>query len=296
MFRTGTPGFDAVPGAVPWESVSDTPPSLFRAASTLVMGIVNVTPDSFSDGGRYLNPEKAVAHARMLLAEGADILDIGGESTRPGSEGVSVSEELERVRPVIEALLTEGHGVPLSIDTMKPEVADACLAMGVRIVNDVTGLRNPEMRQVAAKRDAAVVIMHMKGMPRTMQVNPEYGDVVAEVREELATRLHEAREAGIADMAIDPGIGFGKTAAHNFTLLRRLEEFLPLGAPVLVGPSRKSFIGTLPGAENPDQRLEGTIAACVVSAMKGASVVRVHDVAACKRALRLVDAVRSAQE
>jgi len=275
--------------------VSQSPPSLFVAAHTLVMGIVNVTPDSFSDGGRFLDPERAIAHGRTLVAEGADILDIGGESTRPGADAVDAEEEIRRVAPVIEALAADGKTL-ISIDTMKPEVAEVALSLGARIVNDVSGLRNPEMRQVAAKRGAAVVIMHMKGTPRTMQVNPEYDDVVAEVREELARRTTEAREAGITDICIDPGIGFGKTATHNFTLLRRLEEFLTVGVPLLVGPSRKSFLGALPGAGAPHERLEGSIAACVVSAMKGASVVRVHDVAACKRALTVVDAIRSAPQ
>lgn len=275
--------------------MSHRPPSLFVAAHTLVMGIVNVTPDSFSDGGRFLDPERAIAHGKALLSEGADILDIGGESTRPGAEAVSVNEEIRRIAPVIEVLSKEDRAL-VSIDTMKPEVADTALSLGARILNDVDGLRNPEMRRVAAKHNAAVVIMHMKGTPRTMQVNPEYADVVAEVSQELAMRVAQAREAGIEDIAVDPGIGFGKTATHNFILLRRLEEFLPLGLPLLVGPSRKSFIGSLPGTGSPDQRLEGTIAACVVSAMKGANVVRVHDVAACKRALAVVDAIRSASE
>lgn len=275
--------------------MSHRPPSLFVAAHTLVMGIVNVTPDSFSDGGCFLDPERAIAHGKALLSEGADILDIGGESTRPGAEAVSVNEEIRRIAPVIEVLSKEDRAL-VSIDTMKPDVADTALSLGARILNDVDGLRNPEMRRVAAKHNAAVVIMHMKGTPRTMQVNPEYADVVAEVSQELAMRVAQAREAGIEDIAVDPGIGFGKTATHNFILLRRLEEFLPLGLPLLVGPSRKSFIGSLPGTGSPDQRLEGTIAACVVSAMKGANVVRVHDVAACKRALAVVDAIRSASE
>jgi dihydropteroate synthase len=259
---------------------------------TLVMGILNVTPDSFSDGGSYFEPEKALARARTLIDDGADIVDIGGESSRPGSQPVPVDEELRRVVPVVQALAADAR-VPLSIDTTKPEVADACLRLGARIVNDITGLRNPEMLAVAARHNAAAVIMHMRGMPRNMQLDPVYDDVVAEVREFLAERATAAREAGIADLAIDPGIGFGKTAAHNFELLRRLEEFTSLGLPVLVGPSRKSFLGALQGQEATSRRLEGTLAAVVIAAMKGACVVRVHDVLPCRRALQLADAMRS---
>lgn len=257
------------------------------------MGIVNVTPDSFSDGGCYLDHASAIAHAFDLLAQGADILDVGGESTRPGSEAVSAEEELRRVLPVIEGILAQQPACVVSIDTMKPAVADACLQRGARIVNDISGLRSAEMRTVVAQHRAAAVAMHMQGTPRTMQHNPTYGDVVFEVREELAECLQIARESGIADVAIDPGIGFGKTAAHNFQLLQQLEAFHELGAPILVGPSRKAFIGSLSPGSKPHERVEGTIAACVISAMKGAHVVRVHDVAACKRALLVVDAVRS---
>jgi dihydropteroate synthase len=268
------------------------PPSVFRGAHTLVMGIVNVTPDSFSDGGLFLQPESALRHARWLAEDGADILDIGGESTRPGSDPVTADEELRRVLPVIEALAKDSTAL-VSIDTMKPAVADECLRAGARIVNDVTGLRDPAMLEVAARHNAAVVTMHMLGTPKTMQNEPRYGDVVAEICTYLAGQAATARAAGIEDIAIDPGIGFGKTAAHNFEILRRMSEFTELGYPVLVGPSRKSFLGSLPGMEASEQRLEGTIAACVVAAMQGASVLRVHDVAECKRALRVVDAIRA---
>jgi dihydropteroate synthase len=256
------------------------------------MGILNVTPDSFSDGGHYFDPDKALARARTLIDDGADIVDIGGESSRPGSDPVSVEEELRRVVPVVQALAADAR-VPLSIDTTKPEVADECLRRGARIVNDITGLRNPEMLAVAARHNAAAVIMHMRGTPRKMQLDPVYGDVVAEVREFLAERAAAARAAGIADLAIDPGLGFGKTAAHNFELLRRLEEFTSLGLPVLAGPSRKSFLGALQGQEATSRRLEGTLAAVVIAAMKGVCVVRVHDVLPCRRALQLADAMRS---
>ena len=268
--------------------------SLFQAAHTLVMGIVNVTPDSFSDGGRFLEKESALRHARQLAEEGADILDVGGESTRPGSDSVTVEEELRRVLPVIEALSREAVAT-ISIDTMKPAVADACLRAGARIVNDVSGLRDPAMRRVAARHDAAVVIMHMQGTPKTMQQAPRYNDVVQDIAAYLSEQASLARQAGIRDIAIDPGIGFGKTAAHNYEILARLNELAGLGYPLLLGPSRKSFLAKTPGATVDEQRLEGTIAACVVAAMNGANVLRVHDVAACKRALRVVDAIRAAR-
>lgn len=266
--------------------------SLFQAAHTLVMGIVNVTPDSFSDGGLFLKAENAIRHAGWLIDDGVDILDIGGESTRPGSDPVSVEEELVRVLPVVEALVGRG-GAAISIDTTKPEVADACLAAGARIVNDVSGLRNPFMVEVAARHRAAVVIMHMQGTPKTMQVAPEYQDVVSEIRDYLLAQTAIARAAGIRDIAIDPGIGFGKTSAQNFEILGRLDELVSCGFPVLVGPSRKSFLAKFPEMESSEQRLEGTIAACVASALRGASIVRVHDVAECKRALRVADAIRA---
>lgn len=266
--------------------------SLFQAAHTLVMGIVNVTPDSFSDGGRFLDAASAIRHARRLVEEGADILDVGGESTRPGSETVPEEEELRRVLPVIEVLASD-TAATISVDTRKPAVADACLRAGARVVNDVGGLRDPAMREVAARHGAAVVIMHMQGTPRTMQQDPRYHDVVHDIAAYLQAQAALAREAGIRDIAIDPGIGFGKTAAHNFEILGRLGEFVALGYPVLLGPSRKSFLAKVPRAAANEQRLEGTIAACVAAAMQGVSVLRVHDVAECKRALRVADAIRS---
>jgi len=257
------------------------------------MGILNVTPDSFSDGGRYVDPGKAVAHASTLISEGADILDIGGESSRPGAEPIPAEEELRRVLPVVRALAADA-AVPLSIDTSKPQVADACLRLGVRIVNDVYGLRDPEMCAVVARHKAAAIIMHMRGTPQTMQIDPVYDDVVIEVRDFLAEQAVAARATGVVDLAVDPGLGFGKTPAHNFELLRRLEEFTSLGVPVLIGPSRKSFLGTLKGMDTASRRVEGTLAAVVVAALKGASVVRVHDVLPCRRALQLADAIRNA--
>ena len=255
------------------------------------MGIVNVTPDSFSDGGRFFDTGLALSHVRTLIDDGADILDIGGESSRPGSDAVSVEEELRRVVPVVRAL-AGACGVPLSIDTTKPEVAEECLRLGVRIVNDISGLHDPEMIRVTARHNASAVIMHMRGTPKTMQSEPVYDDMIAEVKRFLAERVSAAKQAGVRDIAVDPGIGFGKTAAHNFEILRRLDEFQSLGCPVLVGPSRKSFLGSLKGQPDAAARLEGTLAAAVIAAMRGAAVVRVHDVAACRRALQVADAVR----
>lgn len=249
-----------------------------------VMGIVNVTPDSFSDGGRYLDPKAAIEHGRQLLEEGADILDIGGESTRPGSEPVSAEEELTRVIPVIEALAGEA---PLSVDTAKAEVARAAIAAGATMVNDVTALRgDPEMAGTCAEGGVEIVLMHMLGTPKTMQDDPHYGDVVSEVLDFLAERVAEATAAGIEQSRIwiDPGIGFGKTAAHNFELLAATDRFTATGQPVLVGPSRKRFIGSLDGSDE-SGRLGGTIAACLAAREGGAAMVRVHDVAPVVQAL-----------
>jgi dihydropteroate synthase len=272
-----------------WKPVIDS--SLFRGAHTLIMGVVNVTPDSFSDGGSYFDAGRALAHASTLIEEGADILDIGGESSRPGSDPVSVEEELRRVVPVMRAMAGV-CGVPLSIDTTKPDVAEECLRLGARIVNDIAGLRDPEMVRVTVRHNASAVIMHMRGTPKTMQSEPVYEDVIGEVKQFLAERVAAARAAGVRDISVDPGIGFGKTVAHNFEILRRLDEFQDIGCPVLVGPSRKAFLGSFQGQQDAIGRLEGTLAAVVIAALKGASVVRVHDVAACRRALQVADAVR----
>lgn len=260
------------------------------------MGIVNVTPDSFSDGGLYLDPAKAVQHGRELAAAGADWLDVGGESTRPGSEGVSLEEELKRVMPVVEALARpEGPGVPVSIDTSKAEVARQAVAAGARMINDVTALRgDPEMSGVCADSGAEVCLMHMLGEPRTMQEDPRYDDVVAEVKDFLAERMQVAVDAGVAEekILLDPGIGFGKTLEHNLALLRGLPQLAELGRPLLVGPSRKRFIGELSGADaEADDRLPGTIAACIASAQRGAAILRVHDVAPVRQALAVAGAI-----
>jgi dihydropteroate synthase len=258
---------------------------------TKVMGVVNVTPDSFSDGGLYLDPEAAIAHGRQLAAAGAEILDVGGESTRPGAEAVAEDEELRRVIPVIQGLVATQ--AEISIDTSKAAVAGAALDAGAAIVNDVTALRGDrEMAALCAERDATVVLMHMRGEPRTMQDDPRYDDVVAEVKAFLSERLEAAVAAGIAEERVwlDPGIGFGKTAAHNMELLRRLGELRELGRPLVIGTSRKSFIGKVDGSAA-DERLGGTIASSVLAAAEGAEVLRVHDVAEVRQALAVATAI-----
>jgi dihydropteroate synthase len=256
-----------------------------------LMGVVNVTPDSFSDGGLYLDPGAAIGHGEELAAAGAAILDIGGESTRPGAEPVSVEEELRRVEPVVAGLA--GGGATISVDTSKTAVAEAALDAGAEIVNDVTALRgDDEMAALCADRGATVVLMHMAGSPRTMQENPVYEDVVDEVKSFLAERLQAAMAAGIAGQRIwlDPGIGFGKTAEHNLELLRRLGELRELGRPLVVGTSRKSFIGRLDGSDA-GERLGGTIASSVLAAAEGAEVLRVHDVAEVRQAMAVAAAI-----
>ncbi|HZJ29901.1 MAG TPA: dihydropteroate synthase, partial [Solirubrobacterales bacterium] len=287
-------------------------------------GVVNVTPDSFSDGGQYLEPERAIAHGQELLAAGADLLDVGGESTRPGAEPVAAEEELARVVPVIEALAaaesgaapTSVAGVPpagpasgpsagepggppagaapvISVDTSKLAVAEAALAAGAAIVNDVTALRgDPEIAALCAERGAGLALMHMRGTPRTMQDDPSYEDVVAEVKSFLAARAEAALAAGVPEDAIwlDPGIGFGKTPAHNLELIARLGEIAELGFPLLVGTSRKRFIGSLDGSPA-DRRLGGTIASGLEAWRRGAAILRVHDVGPMRQALATATAI-----
>jgi len=257
-----------------------------------VMGIVNVTPDSFSDGGAHDTLEAAVAHGLRLAAEGADLLDIGGESTRPGAAEVSVEEELRRTVPVIERLARE-TALPLSIDTSKPEVMRAAVAAGAGLVNDVYGLRREGALDAAAALGVPVVLMHMQGEPRSMQHEPRYDDVVAEVHRFLAERIFAAEMAGIAKkrIVVDPGFGFGKTLQHNLTLLAGLERFGELGVPVLAGLSRKRSIGELTGREAPEQRVHGSVAAHLIAAQRGARLLRVHDVAATVDALKVWEAV-----
>ena len=255
------------------------------------MGVVNVTPDSFSDGGSFFATDAAVAHGRRLAGEGADQLDVGGESTRPGAEPVSQQEELRRVLPVVEALAGDVSAA-ISIDTTKAGVAQAALAVGATIVNDVSALRfDPTMVEVVAERGAVCCLMHMRGDPRTMQREPRYDDVVAEVEAFLEQRLAFAVAAGIAesDVWLDPGIGFGKTLEHNLELLRRLDEIARIGRPVVVGTSRKSFLGRLTGRSE-GERVPGTIATSVLAYERGASVFRVHDVAELRDALTVAAA------
>jgi dihydropteroate synthase len=259
--------------------------------SPKLMGVVNVTPDSFSDGGLYLDPEVAISHGEELARTGAEILDVGGESTRPGAEAVSGEEELRRVLPVVEGLA--GADAAISVDTSKAVVAAAALAAGAEIVNDVTALRgDAEMAALCADRGATVVLMHMVGTPRTMQRDPTYEDVVADVKAFLAGRVEAAIAAGVAEERIwlDPGIGFGKTAEHNLELLRRLAELRELGQPLVIGTSRKSFIGKVDGSAA-SERLGGTIASSVLAAAEGADVLRVHDVAEVGQALVVAAAV-----
>ena len=262
-----------------------------RFKKTLIMGILNVTPDSFSDGGRFNTLEAAVAHAKQLVTDGADIIDIGGESTRPGSEPLSEKEELSRVLPLITCLENELN-VPLSVDTYKPGVAEACLQAGAHLINDITGLTNPRMQQVVATHDVPVVMMHMLGTPKMMQQNPVYQDVIGEIHTFFQHQIKTAKKAGITQLIIDPGIGFGKTLHHNLQLLKHLERFTDLGCPLMIGPSRKSFIGTITGLPVND-RLEGTLAAVTIAVQNGANIIRVHDVKQCKRALQVIDAIRS---
>ncbi|MCE9614600.1 MAG: dihydropteroate synthase [Lentisphaerae bacterium] len=259
----------------------------------LLMGILNVTPDSFSDGGLYQDPGAAVEQALRLAAEGADIIDIGGESTRPGAAPVPTEVELSRVMPVLEGLRGRCQAA-LSVDTTKAVVAQAALAAGAHIVNDVSAcMADPDMVEVLRAAGAGVVLMHMRGTPRTMQLDPHYGDVVAEVRRHLAERAQALMEAGVdaGQIALDPGIGFGKTVAHNTRLLARLEALVDLGHPVVVGLSRKSLVGALTGRPA-TERLAGSLAGLVWCADRGAAVLRVHDVAASRDALQVTMALK----
>ncbi len=267
------------------EGRASGPPLISLGATPRVMGIVNVTPDSFSDGGLFVDAENAIDHGSQLIAAGADLLDIGGESTRPGAAAVSADAELERVAPVIAGLVAEG--VPISVDTSKAVVAGAALAAGAVAVNDVTGFRaDPDIASVCADRGCTVVLMHMLGDPRTMQDDPRYEDVVDEVASFLYERIEFATAAGVDEQRIwiDPGIGFGKTVEHNLELLRRLGELKALGRPIVIGTSRKRFLGAITGREVGD-RIGGTIASNVLAMAAGADVFRVHDVVEARQAL-----------
>ena len=258
----------------------------------LVMGIVNVTPDSFSDGGQHLQRDAAIAHARQLIAEGADIIDIGGESTRPGAQPVSIQQELDRVLPIIEAL--RGAPVPISTDTCKPQVMQAAIAAGVQMVNDINALQDATAMHAVAAGNVAVCLMHKQGDPQTMQAQPHYQDVVAEVCDFLRGRIAAAVASGIGRerIAIDPGFGFGKTLAHNLALLRGLGKLAELGVPVLAGLSRKSMLGALTG-QDVEHRVHASVAAALLAVQRGASIVRVHDVRATVDALKIWNAVNT---
>lgn len=275
--------------------------SLPVGGRTLVMGILNATPDSFSDGGAYAGADAAVARGVAIAKEGADVVDVGGESTRPGAEPVGAATEIRRVVPVIEALAKRVE-VPISIDTMKAEVAEAALLAGARIVNDVSGGGDPRMFEVARRHEAGLVLMHMQGDPRTMQRDPRYVDVVDDVSRYLLAQSRAAIRAGVAReaIAIDPGIGFGKGIAHNLALIRAIPELKKLEFPILVGLSRKSFIGTLTadaeGTPAPRDRLEGSLAAAALAVVRGADIVRAHDVRATVRACRVADAIEGRVE
>jgi dihydropteroate synthase len=257
------------------------------------MGVINVTPDSFYDGGKRLDPDTAVTDGLELVEAGADMIDVGGESTRPGAKAVSLDEELQRVLPVIRGL-RRNVNTPISIDTYKAQVAKAALAEGADIVNDISALRfDPQMAHLVAAEKVPIVLMHMQGTPQTMQAEPRYQDVLREVRDFLTARVRFAMEAGVArgNIIIDPGIGFGKTLDHNLTLLGGLRAFASVGQPLLVGASRKTFIGKLLGVE-PQERLEGSLAAAVAAVFGGAHILRVHDVKETRRAIRVADAIR----
>ena len=267
--------------------------ALVQPSRTLVMGVINATPDSFSDGGQFLSVDAALAQARRLIAQRADILDIGGESTRPGSDPVESGEELARVLPLIEAIRRESS-IAISIDTRKPEVARAAVAAGANCWNDVSALTfTPESIATAVALDVPVVLMHAQGDPKTMQQDPQYRDVTGEVLNFLVGRIGQAIQAGmkLSNIIVDPGIGFGKTLAHNLTLLRDMPRFVALGRPVLVGASRKRFIAALDQGAEVDERLGGSVAAAMFAAQHGAQILRVHDVAETRQALTVQTAL-----
>ncbi len=262
---------------------------------TYVMGILNVTPDSFSDGGKYLNKDHAVKQTLRMQEDGADIIDIGGESTRPGAEKISVKEEIKRVVPVIEALANKIK-IPISIDTYKSGVAEAALMAGASIVNDISGLRfDKKMPEVAARYNIPVIIMHIKGAPKNMQKDPTYVALIPEITDYLREGIRIARNAGIADdkIIIDPGIGFGKTVEHNLEIINRLNEFTGLEKPILLGPSRKAFIGKILGNLPVTERLEGTASAVAIGIFNGANLIRVHDVREMVKVASLADAIKN---
>jgi len=260
------------------------------------MGVLNVTPDSFSDGGKYYDKRRAVEGAALMAAEGADIIDVGGESTRPGARDIGAEEEASRVIPVIETI-SKRLGVKISVDTRKARVAEAAMKAGASIINDISGLRyDPEMARVAARYGATVIVMHSKGSPRDMQNAPRYGDLIGEIRSGLRQSIRIARAAGVDEkkIIIDPGIGFGKTVRHNLEILKRLGELKSLGRPICIGTSRKSFIGKILNIREANGRLAGTIATCVAAIINGADILRVHDVKAAAEAAAMTDSILKA--
>ena len=268
----------------------------FSGNGTYIMGVLNVTPDSFSDGGKYYNKRSAIERAIAMAAEGADIIDVGGESTRPGAHTISREEEAARVVPVVAAI-SEKIDIPVSIDTRKAKVAEAAIKAGASIINDVSGLKyDPGMAKVAAGYGAGVIVMHMKGSPFDMQRSPRYDNLIAEIRAALKESIRIARAAGIEEekIIIDPGIGFGKTVNHNLEILNRLGEFKSLGKPICVGTSRKSFIGSVLNLPATADRMAGTIATCVMSIMNGADILRVHDVKEAAQAAAITDRILKA--
>ncbi len=261
---------------------------------TYIMGILNVTPDSFSDGGKFFTVNSALKHAEKMISEGAAFIDIGGESTRPGAESVSLEEELNRVIPVIKAVSSEFKDIPISIDTYKSQVAEKALEAGASIVNDISGLRfDPDMAKVIAEFKVPVILMHIKGTPKNMQKNPTYSNLLNEIFDYFNESLNLLNKAGgdISNVIIDPGIGFGKTFEHNLTILNRLKEFKSLGLPLLIGASRKSFIGAVLNRENPEERVLGSLSVAVISSLKGAKILRVHDVKETYDVLKMADAI-----
>lgn len=286
----------AVPVTPPDGELPDNLIGFYKALRerTLIMGILNVTTDSFSDGGLYADLDKAVARAVQMIGDGADVIDVGGESTRPGSEPVSVNEEIKRVVPVIKAI-SEKLNIPISIDTYKPLVASAAIEAGACIINDITGFAEQEMRELAAEKKIPSIIMHIKGTPKTMQVNPVYDNLISEISSYLRERAGMLEEDGLPPeyIIIDPGIGFGKTVEHNLEIIRNLADFKSLGYPILIGPSRKAFIGQAIGGLPSSERIEGTSAVAALSIANGAKILRVHDVKQIKRAALMTDAVQS---
>ncbi len=266
--------------------------AIFDFTRTYVMGILNVTPDSFSDGGKFIRFDSAVKQAERMIEEGADFIDIGGESTRPGADPLPLEEELDRVLPIIMELRGRSE-IPISIDTYKSKVAEAALEAGADMINDISGLHfDAEIGSIAARYDVPIVVMHIKGKPKSMQVNPCYDDLIGEIKGYLSESIESAVSAGVSreKIIIDPGIGFGKTFDNNFSILRRIPEFFDLGCPILIGASRKGFLGSFTG-NKPEKRFEESIAASVIASHNGANIVRVHDVGAVRRSIAISDAV-----